>query len=263
MSCERRVPTREGELRSAIPGGRFPPAPRHLQGAVHPLADGVVEGLDVGGGQVAPYPSAGPLPPSQAVRLPSRALLRGRRHAALRAPAPPRPAVPSAGTLRGGTAACWDRVLPARGRVSHRSLIARVPQCTNSLCRVPRCSRLPAAVPLGAGVSQQNIPLHHVHLCRVPQHPCPSVPTSPWATSFTAGIPQCPSPLPVCQKPALPHSPMSVARTQISRRCLSLRSRPAAGSPCTNTTIRPPNHPPESPQVFGTWPSRVAFISLL
>lgn len=58
--------------------------------------------------------------------------------------------------------------------------------------------------------------------CLCPLGPHPSLPASLSAQS----------PLPACQQLALPHSPMLVACTQISQRCLSQRSRPAAGSPC-------------------------------
>lgn len=181
------------------------------------------------------------LSPMAAAMLPSVRLLR---------PAPSRRAV---GTLRGVVVACWVRVLPARGRlrrgfaqrprpavrplsvpctsvpVSH----SRTSPCTTQEPSVPRSS---APVPFSA-----YVPLGHVLHCRHPSAP-----------KSSASVPEA------CA-PSQSHVGGMHADKLISKeQACSLQ--PAA---CINTTIRPLNHLPKSPQVFGTWTSRVAFISLL
>lgn len=163
--------------------------------------------------------------------------------------APPRRAAPPAGTAA-RRSACWGCVFPAHGRLGRRFPQLPCPPpalaspTVTAPCHLPQCSCLPVTVPLGARVSQQNIPLHHV-----PQHPCPSVPVSPWATSFTACLPQCPkSPasVPAACTPSQPHAGgMHTDKPEvlISKEQACSRQPLPAPTPLSGLQITPQNHP--------------------
>lgn len=189
-----------------------PPAP-DLHGAIDALADGVVEGLDVRGGQVAPGPAAPRRPQPQPVGVPAAL-----RHAGT-APPPPRAASREAGAgargagPRGGLAALRRRQGALRhpppraeGGAPAHSCPAAAPRAASLRIRAAPGLGSTATPVLSLTLTLTPQPPTAVSPLSCPPQPCPPVPAPRPVPHSHPQLSPVPTPHPVshCHPPFSP-----------------------------------------------------------